>query len=108
MINEKLINKKLSKNQKNNRKLAIRRKKRHLSILNRIKLKKKLEKESILENTIQGQINKDFSIEISKENVIEELKLINSYDKIDINDDIYNKLETNEVNQNSNENCIIC
>lgn len=131
MENERI---KLTKNQKNNKKLALRRKKRNLSILERFKLKKQLKKDSILEETLQGQIIKDFSVEINKEKVIDELKWRIIYDKMKkeqtirelkwsisvdkINKDkvieelkliiSYDKISTDDVDNLSNKSCTIC
>ena len=112
MENERI---KLTKNQKNNKKLALRRKKRNLSILERFKLKKQLKKDSILEET-QGQIIKDFSVEINKEKVIDELKWSISVDKINKDKVIeelkliisYDKISTDDVDNLSNKSCTIC
>lgn len=113
MENERI---KLTKNQKNNKKLALRRKKRNLSILERFKLKKQLKKDSILEETLQGQIIKDFSVEINKEKVIDELKWSISVDKINKDKVIeelkliisYDKISTDDVDNLSNKSCTIC
>ena len=98
----------------NNKQLKIRNK--HLNIISRFKYKTKLEKETILEEIQQKQLIKEFTdkliiqdtilndpdipditFAINKEKVIDELKLVISYDKINMND----------INQ-PNNNCIIC
>jgi hypothetical protein len=117
MENEKI---KLTKNQKSNKKLAIRRKQKHLNILHLFKLKKDNIRKLVIEDTVYGQsiksydseIINEYRIKINKEKIllankiiklnrmdlIEELKLIHSYDNIKLN-------EINYLN-NAN-NCIL-
>ena len=67
----------------NNKKRADKRKIRHYQRATDYKRKKLNEKNSILEETLEGQINKDYTFEFNKDNVMKELHqrfLINSYD----------------------------
>lgn len=67
----------------NNKKRAYKRKIRHYQRATDYKTKKLNEKNLILEETLQGQINKDYTFEFNKDNVMKELHqrfLINSYD----------------------------
>jgi len=67
----------------NNKKRADKRKNRHYQRATDYKRKKLNEKNSILEETLEGQINKDYTFEFNKDKVMKELHqhfLIKSYD----------------------------
>lgn len=59
---------------KQNFRLKQKKKLRHLALIKNNKLKTLNYKNSILENTWLGQVNKDFSVHINKDKVINELK----------------------------------
>lgn len=67
----------------NNKKRADKRKLRHYQRATNHRKRLMNEKNSILENTLAGQINKDYTYEFNKDKVIKDLHqrfLINSYD----------------------------
>ena len=63
----------------NNRRLAQKRKRRHQERVNKYHLNMKLQRESILENTLEGQIIKDYNIQ-NLYNSENESNLLSSYD----------------------------
>ena len=81
----------------NNRKLAQKRKRRHQERVNKHHLNMKLQRESILEETLEGQIIKDYNIPnlYNSENVN---NLISTYDMMN---DIPN------IDDSKNSMCII-
>lgn len=82
----------------NNKKRADKRKIRHYQRATDYKRKKLNEKNSILEETLEGQINKDYTFEFNKDKVMNELHqhfLIKSYDFA-------------EDSKSSQKMCIIC
>ena len=62
---------------KNNERTSLRRRTNHLVKRAKLKQQKQEELDSILECTHQGQINKDFTPEINKDKMLEELKTYN-------------------------------
>ena len=81
----------------NNRKLAQKRKRRHQERVNKHHLNMKLQRESILENTLEGQIIKDYNIP-NLYNSENENNLVSSYDMMN---DIPN------IDDSKNSMCII-
>ena len=81
----------------NNRRLAQKRKRRHQERVNKHHLNMKLQRESILENTLEGQIIKDYNIE-NLYNSENESNLLSSYDMMN---DIPN------IDDSKNSMCII-
>jgi len=61
-------------NKKQNIRLKQKRKLRHLTLIKKNKLRTLNYKNSILENTWLGQVNKDFSVHIKKDKVISEIQ----------------------------------
>ena len=81
----------------NNRKLAQKRKRRHQERVNKHHLNMKLQRESILESTLEGQIVKDYNIP-NLYNSENESNLLSSYDMMN---DIPN------IDDSKNSMCII-
>lgn len=81
----------------NNRRLAQKRKRRHQERVNKHHLNMKLQRESILENTLEGQIIKDYNIP-NLYNSENESNLLSSYDMMN---DIPN------IDDSKNSMCII-
>ena len=81
----------------NNRRLAQKRKRRHQERVNKHHLNMKLQRESILENTMEGQIIKDYNIP-NLYNSENENNLLSSYDMMN---DIPN------IDDSKNSMCII-
>ena len=81
----------------NNRKLAQKRKRRHQERVNKHHLNMKLQRESILESTLEGQIVKDYNIP-NLYNSENENNLLSSYDMMN---DIPN------IDDSKNSMCII-
>ena len=81
----------------NNRRLAQKRKRRHQERVNKHHLNMKLQRESILENTLEGQIIKDYNIP-NLYNSENENNLLSSYDMMN---DIPN------IDDSKNSMCII-
>ena len=81
----------------NNRKLAQKRKRRHQERVNKHHLNMKLQRESILESTLEGQIIKDYNIP-NLYNSENENNLLSSYDMMN---DIPN------IDDSKNSMCII-
>ena len=81
----------------NNRRLAQKRKRRHQERVNKHHLNMKLQRESILEETLEGQIIKDYNIP-NLYNSENENNLISTYDMIN---DIPN------IDDSKNSMCII-
>ena len=61
-------------NKKQNIRLKQKRKLRHLTLIKKNKLQTLNYKNSILENTWLGQVNKDFSVHIKKDKVLSEIQ----------------------------------
>lgn len=61
-------------NKKQNIRLKQKRKLRHLTLIKKNKLRTLNYKNSILENTWLGQVNKDFSVHIKKDKVLSEIQ----------------------------------
>ena len=83
---------------KNNERTLLRRRTNHLVKRAKLKQQKQEELDSILECTHQGQINKDFTYEINKEKMLEEIK---NYEFITKTQQSYN-------NELPKKMCIIC
>ena len=81
----------------NNRRLAQKRKRRHQERVNKHHLNMKLQRESILESTLEGQIIKDYNIP-NLYNSENENNLLSSYDMMN---DIPN------IDDSNNSMCII-
>lgn len=81
----------------NNRRLAQKRKRRHQERVNKHHLNMKLQRESILESTLEGQIIKDYNIP-NLYNSENENNLLSSYDMMN---DIPN------IDDSKNSMCII-
>tara|TARA_B100001248_G_scaffold262467_1_gene258648 strand:- start:4498 stop:4755 length:258 start_codon:yes stop_codon:yes gene_type:complete len=81
----------------NNKRLAQKRKRRHQERVNKHHLNMKLQRESILENTLEGQIIKDYNIP-NLYNSENENNLLSSYDMMN---DIPN------IDDSKNSMCII-
>ena len=61
---------------KNNERTSLRRRNTHLVKCAKLKQQKEEELASILDCTCEGQINKDFTLEINKDKMLEDLKSI--------------------------------
>ena len=81
----------------NNRRLAQKRKRRHQERVNKHHLNMKLKRESILEETLEGQIIKDYNIP-NLYNYENENNLLSSYDMIN---------EIPNMDDSNNSMCII-
>tara|TARA_B100000683_G_C12430036_1_gene531333 strand:+ start:543 stop:797 length:255 start_codon:yes stop_codon:yes gene_type:complete len=81
----------------NNKKLAKRRKRRHLQRIQKHHLDHKLQKESILEDTLEGQINKEYNTKLYNSET--DKSVINSYDVIS---------EIPAIDSSDKSFCIIC
>lgn len=83
---------------KNNERTSLRRRTTHLVKRSKLKQQAKEKLESILECTYEGQINKDFTYEINKEKMLEELK----------NYEFVTRTQQSFNNEQPNKMCIIC
>ena len=85
---------------RNNERISLRRRNTHLVKRAKLKQQKKDELDSILDCTLQGQINKDFTDQINKDKMLEELK----------NYDIVTRTQRTFPNEIPTKNniCIIC
>ena len=85
---------------KNNDRISLRRRTNHYVKRAKLKQQKEHELASILDCTHQGQINKDFSNEINKDKMLEELKTYNVVTRT--------QQSFNNEQPNRNNLCLIC
>ena len=85
---------------KNNERTSLRRRNTHLVKCVKLKQQKEEELASILDCTYEGQINKDYTLEINKDKMLEEFK----------NFEFVTRTQQTFQNEESSKNniCIIC